>query len=100
MNKTYNFQAKLWLYSSEKSSWHFITLPLEIAEEINFMFGNNKRGWGSLPVKVTIGTSVWKTSIFPDKKSGSFMLPIKASVRKEEGLIANEEIEVTLEISD
>jgi hypothetical protein len=100
MTKTFTFSAKIWLYSSEKSAWHFITLPIEVAGEINFIFGSYKRGWGSLPVKATIGTTTWTSSIFTDTKSNSFMLPIKAVVRKQENLKAGDLVEFTLELSD
>ncbi|TXI99795.1 MAG: DUF1905 domain-containing protein, partial [Neisseriales bacterium] len=30
----------------------------------------------------TIGVSQWETSVFPDKKSGSYLLPLKKSVRE------------------
>jgi hypothetical protein len=48
------------------------------------MYKGLTKGWGSLPVEVTIGKTTWKTSIFPDSKSGTFILPIKAVVRKKE----------------
>ena len=47
-------------------------------------FGKNRRGFGSIPVIVKLGKTEWKTSIFPDSKSGTFLLPLKAQVRKKE----------------
>ena len=67
-------------------------------EEIKDRFGDKKRGWGSLPVEVTVSTTTWKTSIFPDTKAQAYLLPIKADVRKKEGIAANTAVTLLLEI--
>jgi hypothetical protein len=55
-------------------------------------FGATSRGWGSLPVTVTIGTTTWDTSVFPDRKSGTYLLPVKAAVRKAEGMFEGDAV--------
>lgn len=77
-----------------------MTIPKKQSDEIKKKFGENARGWGSLPVSVTIGKTKWKTSIFPDKRSGSYLLPIKAQARKKEGLIAGKHITFSIEVLD
>lgn len=57
-----------------------------------------KEDGGSLPVIATIGSTSWKTSIFPDKKSSGYLLPVKAEVRKKEGIAADDKITLLLEI--
>ena len=57
-----------------------------------------KRGWGSVRVKVTLGKTKWDTSIFPDKKSGTYLLPIKAEVRIKEHVFAKEIHQFSIEI--
>ncbi len=81
----FKFKTKVWLYSG-KASWHFVSLPKGLSRDLKKWFGEEARGWGSLPVEVEIGKSKWKTSIFPDSKSGCFLLPLKASVRKVENV--------------
>lgn len=68
------------------AAWRFLVLPVKEGKEIKEKFGKQARGWGSLPVSVTIGTTSWKTSIFPDKKSGTYLLPLKAQIRKAEDI--------------
>lgn len=80
------------------SAWHFLTVPKKEAEDINKKFGAKKRGWGSYPVIATIGKTKWKTSIFQDKKSGTFLLPLKAEIRKKEAIFAGEKITFTIQI--
>ena len=92
------FKASLWLYPGESANWHFITVPKSISTALKESFGANARGWGSLPVSVTIGKTTWTTSIFPDKKSGTYLLPVKAKVRQAEGLFEGDAAAVTLKI--
>ena len=44
------------------------------------------------------GKTTWKTSIFPDKKSGTYLLPLKADVRRREGIGAGDRITSSLEV--
>ena len=90
-------RAKLWRYPG-KAGWCFLTLSKKKAAEIKKKFGVRARGWGSLPVKVTIGDTSWKTSIFPDKRSGSYLLPVKAAVRKKEGIEEGDMVSFELEV--
>lgn len=60
--------------------------------------GATGRGWGSVPVTATIGGTTWRTSIFPDKKAGSFVLPLKAEVRTAEGIDEGATVEVRLDV--
>jgi hypothetical protein len=96
-DKRYQIRAKVWLYPG-KAGWYFVTLPETTSDEINIKFEDKKRGWGSLPVSVTVGSTSWKTSIFPDKKAGAYLLPIKAEVRKREGIAADSQVSLLIEI--
>lgn len=78
-------KSKVWVYPG-MASWRFITVPKKESEAIRKKHGTHARGWGSLPVTITIGGTSWNTSIFPDKKSGTYLLPLKAAVRKAEGI--------------
>ena len=82
---SYEFSTPLWLYQGQ-AAWHFITLPADVAKQIRYLISGSRRGWGSVRVKATIGSTAWATSIFPYKELDSFILPIKAQVRKAENL--------------
>ncbi len=96
MNK-FKVKSKLWLYPG-LAAWYFVSIPKKQSSEIKTRFGDMARGWGSLPVKITIGKTQWQTSIFPDKKEGTYLLPIKAQIRKLENLKVNDAIALDLEI--
>lgn len=85
------------MYPGE-AAWYFVSVPKALTTKIKKSFAGMQRGFGSLPVKATIGKSVWKTSIFPESKSGCFMLPLKAKIRKAESIKPNSAINVSLEI--
>ena len=93
----YKIRANVWLYP-RMTGWHFVSIPQDISEDIKNHFGDMKRGWGSLPVLVTIGKTSWKTSIFPDKKAGGYLLPIKSDVRKKEAIVADHNVTMLIEI--
>jgi hypothetical protein len=95
--RNYTFRAKLWEYDGP-ASWHFVTLPRKDSGKIRGIFHIAKRGFGALPVRVTIGKTTWKTSIFPESKSGSYVLPVKADVRKQEGLRDGSTVRVSIEV--
>ena len=88
------FSAELWRHDGD-TGWHFVTLPVEAAEQVREEAGE-PRGFGSVRVEVTVGGSTWRTSVFPDTKTGSFVLPVKAEVRRREDLLAGDVVEVGL----
>lgn len=89
---------KVFLYPGESANWHFVPVTKKIGQEIKEKFGKSARGFGSLPVEVTISRTTWHTSIFPDKYSGSYILPLKAQVRKKENIIVGEKVKFKIEL--
>jgi hypothetical protein len=94
---TVTFTAPCWPYSG-KGAWYFVTLPAESAAEITFfskaLNGGKRTGWGSVRVTVQVGKTVWQTSLFPDSKNKSYVLPIKAAVRKAENIFEGKLVKV------
>lgn len=95
---SYTFEGEVWRWTGV-SAWHFISVSQEVSDAIKkSREGVPRVGWGAIPVSVRVGESLWKTSIFPDKKSGTYLLPLKAGIRKKEGLVAGNKVRVELEI--
>jgi hypothetical protein len=84
----FDFSAEVWAYPGD-GAWHFVTLPPEVAEAIADR-PTERRGFGTRRVSVTVGRSTWRTSLFPDSASRSFLLPIRRSVRDREGISAGD----------
>lgn len=93
----YKVRAKVWLYTG-KAAWHFANLSAKQSSQIRKLFGAEAAAWGSLPVTVRIGETEWKTSIFPDSKSTSYLFAIKAEVRKKEHIRAGDTITAIVQI--
>ncbi len=95
----FEFGAPLWIWNGGSgTSWHFITLPFEITDEIDDITTGKQGGFGSVRVKATIGHTAFTTSIFPSKEQESFILPVKAQVRKAEQLAAGTQCAISLEL--
>ena len=88
--KQYKIRSKVWLYPG-MAGWHFATVGKKETKEIKETYGKRRRGFGSMPVQVTVGETNWKTSIFPSK-DGTYVLPLKANVRKKEDIFDSDTI--------
>jgi len=97
-DETFDFKAELWVWKGD-TAWHFLTLPQELSAKIKFFSAQPKRGFGSVRVEVRIGTSTWKTSIFPSKTSKAYILPVKADVRRAEKMSVGKAANVRLRIA-
>lgn len=94
------FDAELWIWDFQQAtSWTFVSLPADIAEEIRELARGPRRGFGSVRVRATIGGSTWTTSIFPESGKG-YVLPIKRAVRTAESIEAGDTATVSVELID
>ena len=78
-------------------AWHFVQLPLDLGEQLRRIASSRRGRWGSIKVEATVGHTTWQTSIFPDENS-SFLLPVKAAVRRTEHVNEGDLVEVILEL--
>jgi hypothetical protein len=82
----YQFEGVVRLWPANEKI-HLLPLPKNISDEIFEISDGLTAGFGSLKVEARIGSVVWRSSIFPDSKSGIFELPLKAEVRKKNDLV-------------
>ena len=80
------------------AAWRFLVLPIIDGREIKEKYGKNARGFGSLPVLVKVGKTEWKTSIFPEKQSGSYVLPLKIKIRQIEEIDDDSNVTFTIKL--
>lgn len=97
MSAQFKFATKLWRHSGE-AAWHFVTLPKTTANELRVLTTGMRNAFGTVRVIATIGNTTWRTSVFADSKAGSFLLPVKADVRKREKISHGDSVDITLEI--
>ena len=82
---SYSFTAEVREWTS-KTSWFFVSLPEDEADDIEERFGRRAGGFGSIRIEVTIGSSTWRTSLFPSNEEKTYVLPLKKAVRTAESL--------------
>ncbi len=102
---SWTFTGPLWLWRGKARdgapsamSWHFMTIDGDIGAAIRAAAPGRSAAWGSVYVGVTIGATQWRTSAFPSKDAGGYLLPIKASVRKAEKLVEGDVVTVQLTV--
>ncbi len=96
---TWRFRAELWRHHGD-AAWHFVTLPFAVADDIaELVDGRTARGFGSVRVHVRVGATAWDTSVFPDSKARSYVLPVKKSVRTAERLDDGSAVTVELDLA-
>jgi hypothetical protein len=91
-----------WTSSTGSGSWHFLTIDGGAGEALSATalmrrLERSIGGFGSLKVSARIGDSLFRTSVFPSKSQG-WLLPVKAAVRKAEGIGEGDAVEVVLEV--
>jgi Domain of unknown function (DUF1905) len=89
------FSGEIWEWRGP-APWYFVTVPEEQSQVIKAVSKLVTYGWGVIPVRVQIGETTWKTSLFP--KDEAYLVPIKASVRKAESLEEGQTVTVQLEV--
>jgi hypothetical protein len=96
----HTFTADVWAWEAQ-AAWRFVTLPEDLSDEIDGMVQcRPTRGFGSVRVEVTVGSTTWRTSIFPDATRSAFVLPLKKAVRQAEGLADGVVATVTMQVLD
>ena len=89
------FSGKIFIWRGP-APWYFVTVPEQQSQDIKAISGFVTYGWGVIPVTVRVGRSEWQTSLFP--KDGRYLVPIRANVRKAEGLEEGDEVTVRLDL--
>lgn len=103
MTERLTHTGPLWRWTGGSGgSWHFLTIDGAAGEALRgtALMRRMERtigGFGSLKVTARIGDSVFRTSLFPSRELG-WLLPVKAAVRKAEGIAEGDFVEVLLEV--
>jgi hypothetical protein len=85
---TFKVKAKVWRYPGP-GGWRFVSLSKKDSKALRTLAKNSprKRGaWGYIKVQVKIGKSTWYTGVWPQPKAEIYLLPLKAEIRKKEGI--------------
>ncbi len=91
----YEFAAAPWQYKAP-GGWYFVSVPEDVSKEIRENLKWQEEGWGRLKITAEIGSTRWKTAIWFDTKRNTYLLPLKADVRKKEKIESGNDIDVNI----
>ena len=89
------FSGPVW-YWRGPAPWYFITVPAHYCQELRALTAFVTYGWGMIPARVRIGNTEFRTALWP--KDGQYIVPLKAAVRKAEGVQEGHMVSVQLTV--
>ncbi len=92
---TIEFEGEIWFWRGP-APWYFVTVPEQQCRELKAIAGVVTYGWGMIPVDATIGNTAYYTALWP--KDGSYIVPIKARIRRAEDIEEGDLVTVRLEV--
>ncbi len=106
-SKKLKFKSKVIVWNAgnnakggESGAWRFARVPEAMSAKIKALQkGKLRRGWGAVYANAKVGKSEWQTSIFPDRRSATYLLPLKKLIRFEENLYDGDEFTFSIEIT-
>ena len=97
VKQTFAFVTPLWVHPGQ-GGWHFLTVPPDISTEITELTVSTRTSFGSVRVTATVRGTAWRTSIFPDGGTGTYLLPVKKSIRAATQLQAGDVVTAEVEL--
>mgnify|MGYP000023385450 FL=1 len=91
----FTFSGAVWEWRGP-APYHFVSVPLEIANEIKQLASAVTYGWGMIPVSGKIGATTFSTSLWA--KNGTYAVPLKDAVRKAEGIALDDLVSIELSL--
>jgi hypothetical protein len=91
----FSFEVEV-IYWRGPSPFFFAPVPQDCAAELRHVAKLVTYGWGMVPVEATIASVVFSTSLFP--KDETYLLPLKAAVRRKSNVTAGDAISVDMTI--
>lgn len=89
------FTGEVWFWKGP-APHHFVRVPDEECAALESVSAAVSYGWGMIPVAVRVGDTRWTTSLWP--QGGGYVVPLKAAVRKAEGLEIGDRLAVVLTV--
>lgn len=89
------FSGEVWFWRGP-APFYFVTVPEDGCRRIAAAASEVTYGWGMIPVAARIGDTRWTTSLWP--KNGSYIVPVKAAVRKAEAVDEGDVVTVHLTV--
>ena len=89
------FSGEIWFWRGPVLH-HFVTVPDDECAALESASRLVTYGWGMIPVAARIAGTDFTTSLFP--KDGGYVVPLKAAVRRAEGLDVGDVVTIRLTV--
>jgi hypothetical protein len=89
------FTGEVWHWRGP-APFHFVTVPDDEGAQLSEVAPAVTYGWGMVPVRARIGTTEWRTALWP--KDGGYLVPVKDAVRRAEGIELGDTVTVHLTV--
>lgn len=76
--------------------YFFVATPAHVDDFLHAHLGELTYGWGGIPAQVRIGATEVTTSLMP--KDGAYLVPLKAALRRVEGIDDGDNVLVRLQV--
>ena len=76
--------------------FYFVPVPDRECADLREVAALASYGWGVIPVAARVGGVAFTTSLFP--RDGGYLVPLKAAVRRPQGLTAGDDVTVELTV--
>ena len=97
MSAEFTFEAELYEWDGPQS-WVFAALPPTSPTSSTRSTGRPAAASARVGSRSVLGGQVWRTSIFPDSKSGTYVLPVKKEIRRKAGVDEGDRVEIDLSV--
>lgn len=94
----YRFHGVPWKHPAA-GGWVFVQVPKNISLQIRARHAGDEEGWGRLKTVARVGNTEWNTAIWYDSRLGTYLLPLKGSVRSRERILPGEPVSVEIRFS-
>ena len=92
---TVEFSGEVWHWRGP-APFYFLPVPDDDCAPLRAVARAVTYGWGMVPVRARIGTTEWRTSLWP--KNGRYLLPLKDAVRNAEAIDVGDTVDVRLDV--
>lgn len=89
------FSGPVW-YWKGPAPWYFVAVPDAESARIQEVSAVVTYGWGMIPVGCEIGRTTWTTALWP--KDGRYVVPLKAGIRRAEGIAEGDTVSIRLSV--
>ena len=104
MGETIRASLSLTRWQGERGTYHLVTftgaeaLALETHAVVERLEHGRARGFGSVKVTARIGSTQWRTSVFPQAERSQWVLLVSKKVMRAEDLAQGDEVDVELSV--